>query len=219
MNSTHVSEVAELEKMCFSAPWSEKSVASELENPLSLWLVATEQDRVLGYVGSQTVLGESDMMNLAVDPDFRRQGIGEALVLLNPALKEDFRYILKQNGGMLAKGRLLGIQFEELFRDDLYMELSRHADTLAAELRALFRAKNIPVLVESPTNQLFPILPNAFLKSLSQNFTFSVQFPIDPTHTCIRLCTSWSTPRQRLEALAAAFDHTDFESGSDSKST
>ena len=55
MNSTHVSEVAELEKMCFSAPWSEKSVASELENPLSLWLVATEQDRVLGYVGSQTV--------------------------------------------------------------------------------------------------------------------------------------------------------------------
>ena len=144
---------------------------------------------------------------------------GEALVLLNPALKEDFRYILKQNGGMLAKGRLLGIQFEELFRDDLYMELSRHADALAAELRALFRAKNIPVLVESPTNQLFPILPNAFLKSLSQNFTFSVQFPIDPTHTCIRLCTSWSTPRLSLDALAAALDHTDFESGSDSKST
>ena len=80
MNSTHVSEVAELEKMCFSAPWSEKSVASELENPLSLWLVATEQDRVLGYVGSQTVLGESDMMNLAVAPATRCQGIGRQLV-------------------------------------------------------------------------------------------------------------------------------------------
>lgn len=80
MNSTHVSEVAELEKMCFSAPWSEKSVASELENPLSLWLVATEQDRVLGYVGSQTVLGESDMMNLAVAPAARCQGIGRQLV-------------------------------------------------------------------------------------------------------------------------------------------
>lgn len=80
MNSTHVSEVAELEKMCFSAPWSEKSVASELENPLSLWLVATEQDRVLGYVGSQTVLGESDMMNLAVAPAVRCQGIGRQLV-------------------------------------------------------------------------------------------------------------------------------------------
>lgn len=80
MNSTHVSEVAELEKMCFSAPWSEKSVASELENPLSLWLVATEQDRVLGYVGSQTVLGESDMMNLAVAPAARCKGIGRQLV-------------------------------------------------------------------------------------------------------------------------------------------
>lgn len=89
MNSTHVSEVAELEKMCFSAPWSEKSVASELENPLSLWLVATEQDRVLGYVGSQTVLGESDMMNLAVAPAARCQGIGRQLVeALAEALQE-----------------------------------------------------------------------------------------------------------------------------------
>ena len=89
MNSTHVSKVAELEKMCFSDPWSEKSVASELENPLSLWLVATEQDRVLGYVGSQTVLGESDMMNLAVAPAARCQGIGRQLVeALTEALQE-----------------------------------------------------------------------------------------------------------------------------------
>lgn len=91
MNSTHVSEVAELEKMCFSAPWSEKSVASELENPLSLWLVATEQDRVLGYVGSQTVLGESDMMNLAVAPAARCQGIGRQLV-------ESLAEALQKNG-------------------------------------------------------------------------------------------------------------------------
>lgn len=81
MNASHVAAVAALEKTCFSDPWSEKSVASELENPLSLWLVAMEGDRLTGYVGSQTVLGEADMMNLAVDPDFRRQGIGEALVL------------------------------------------------------------------------------------------------------------------------------------------
>lgn len=95
MNSTHVSEVAELEKMCFSAPWSEKSVASELENPLSLWLVATEQDRVLGYVGSQTVLGESDMMNLAVAPAVRCQGIGRQLVeALAEALKKNGSHCL-----------------------------------------------------------------------------------------------------------------------------
>ena len=80
MNLSHVPQVAKLEKLCFSDPWSEKSVASELENELAHWLVAVEGDRVAGYVGSQTVCGETDMMNVAVHPDFRRQGIAEALV-------------------------------------------------------------------------------------------------------------------------------------------
>ena len=80
MTADHVSQVAELEKICFSDPWSEKSIASELTNPLSLWLVAVEDDRVAGYVGSQSVMGESDMMNVAVHPDFRRQGVAELLV-------------------------------------------------------------------------------------------------------------------------------------------
>ena len=80
MNKDHVSQIAQLEAQCFSDPWSEKSIASELENPLSLWLVAEENGQVLGYVGSQTVLDESDMMNVAVDPGFRRQGIARALI-------------------------------------------------------------------------------------------------------------------------------------------
>lgn len=80
MESQHVPQVAALERLCFSDPWSEASVASELDNELSLWLVALEGERVAGYVGSQTVLGETDMMNLAVHPDFRRQGTAEALV-------------------------------------------------------------------------------------------------------------------------------------------
>ncbi len=80
MEECHVKQVAELEAQCFSAPWSERSVRSELTNPLSLWVVATEEDRVVGYVGSQSVLGESDMMNLAVLPDHRGQGIGTELV-------------------------------------------------------------------------------------------------------------------------------------------
>ena len=80
MNKDHVSQIAQLEAQCFSDPWSEKSIASELENPLSLWLVAEEDGQVWGYVGSQTVLDESDMMNVAVDPGFRRQGIARALI-------------------------------------------------------------------------------------------------------------------------------------------
>ena len=80
MTADHVSQVAELEKLCFSDPWSESSVASELENELAYWLVAIEGDRVAGYVGSQTVLGETDMMNIAVHPDYRRRGVAETLV-------------------------------------------------------------------------------------------------------------------------------------------
>lgn len=80
MTSTHVAAVAEMEKLCFSDPWSENSVASELTNPLSLWLVAVDENRVVGYIGSQSVLDGADMMNVAVHPDCRRRGIGRALI-------------------------------------------------------------------------------------------------------------------------------------------
>ena len=80
MTAAQVPQVAQLEKLCFSDPWSENSVASELENELALWLVALEGDAVAGYIGSQTVMGETDMMNVAVHPDHRRRGIAEALV-------------------------------------------------------------------------------------------------------------------------------------------
>ena len=89
MNATHVPQIAQLEKLCFSDPWSEQSIASELENRLSDWFVALEDGQVVGYVGSQTVLGETDMMNVAVHPDFRRKGIAESLIQeLVEALKE-----------------------------------------------------------------------------------------------------------------------------------
>lgn len=80
MTAEHVAQIAALEALCFSDPWSENSIASELKNPLSLWLVAEQEGRVLGYIGSQTVMGEADMMNVAVHPEHRRQGIAEALV-------------------------------------------------------------------------------------------------------------------------------------------
>ena len=89
MNAAHVSQIAELEKLCFSDPWSEKSIETELSCRLSVWLVALEGEQVVGYVGSQTVIDESDMMNIAVHPDFRRRGIAEALVAeLEAALRQ-----------------------------------------------------------------------------------------------------------------------------------
>ena len=80
MDESHVAAIAQLEKICFNDPWSEKSIATELNSKLSCWLVAVEDDALVGYVGSQSVLGESDMMNIAVHPEYRRKGIAEALV-------------------------------------------------------------------------------------------------------------------------------------------
>lgn len=96
MNEGHVAQVAALEKLCFSDPWSETSVASELDNPLSLWLIAEEEGTVLGYVGSQTVLDETDMMNIAVRPECRRRGIAAALIgeLVNQ-LREHGSHVLR----------------------------------------------------------------------------------------------------------------------------
>ena len=88
MKPEHVAQIAELEQLCFTDPWSERSISAELESKLSLWLVAMEGERVVGYVGSQTVLGWTDMMNIAVHPDFRRRGIGEGLVA---ALEEELK--------------------------------------------------------------------------------------------------------------------------------
>ena len=88
MEQSHVAPIAALEKLCFSDPWSENSIAYELTSRLSYWLVAVENGEVVGYIGSQSVLGESDMMNVAVHPDHRRKGIAEALVL---ALAKDLK--------------------------------------------------------------------------------------------------------------------------------
>lgn len=96
METCHVTQVAELEKLCFSEPWSENSIASELKNPLSLWLVALDGLTLAGYVGSQSVMGESDMMNIAVAPEYRRQGVAEALIKMLTA------QLLKNGNGSLT---------------------------------------------------------------------------------------------------------------------
>ena len=129
---------------------------------------------------------------------------GEAVVIVNETLKKDFRYNIKQNGGMLAKGRLLGIQFLTLFEDGLYFELSRHAVGLAMKIRDAFRAKGYAFLVDSPTNQQFPVLDNATMERLSGDFRFSVWQKVDEGHTAVRFCTSWATKPEAVEALISA---------------
>lgn len=126
---------------------------------------------------------------------------GEAVVIMNEAIKKDFRYIVKQRGGMLAKGRLLGIQFETLFEDGLYYEISEHAVSLAMRIKAACKEAGFGFLVDSETNQQFPILPNERLERLLEKYSFSIGERPDANHTAVRICTSWATAEENAEAL------------------
>ena len=126
---------------------------------------------------------------------------GEAVVFSNTSLAQDFRYNIKQNGGMLAKGRLLGIQYEVLMNEGLYFKLARHADRLADRVRAAFRAKGIPFLVENTTNQVFPILPKSAIERLSAEFGFERWQGVDEERDGVRFCTSWATTERAVATL------------------
>lgn len=102
---------------------------------------------------------------------------------------------------MLAKGRLLGIQFETLFEDNLYMEISKHAIRLAEKLRSAFLEKGYPMLVENRTNQIFPIMPDAVLEKLGEKYGYCYQERVDETHSAVRFCTSWATLEENVDKL------------------
>lgn len=123
---------------------------------------------------------------------------GEAVVILNEALKEDFRYLIKQRGGMLAKGWLLGIQFSELLRDGLYFELAKKADKLAFDIRDALVKAGYSMYSESPTNQQFVILPDDVIERLSEKYVLSYQERYDERSSVVRICTSWATKEENV---------------------
>ncbi|AHF07032.1 threonine aldolase family protein [Desulfitobacterium metallireducens] len=127
--------------------------------------------------------------------------LGEALVICRDSLKEDFRYSLKQKGALLAKGRLLGIQFLELFRDNLYFDLASHANKMASLLREAITQAGLGFLSDSSTNQIFPILPNSLIADLKAGYSFSFWKKIDSDHSAIRLVTSWATPEEAVSSF------------------
>lgn len=129
---------------------------------------------------------------------------GEAVVITSQTLDKDFRYSIKRHGGMLAKGRLLGIQFATLFTDGLYTQIAQHAIREAMHIKAALLEKGIRFLIDSPTNQLFPIFSNAQLEILSKDFLFSTWEHVGSEHTAVRICTSWATKPENTEQLVAA---------------
>ncbi|MHB9938280.1 threonine aldolase [Clostridium sporogenes] len=124
--------------------------------------------------------------------------MGEALVIKNQNLREDFRYNIKQKGGLLAKGRVLGIQFEELFKDNLYFDLANHANEMASILTKGLKEANCKFFVESKSNQVFPILSNESIKKLEEKFSFNIWEKVDNKNSAIRLVTSWATKKEAV---------------------
>ena len=130
--------------------------------------------------------------------------IGEAIVINNADLQSDFEFHLKQKGAMLSKGRLLGIQFNELLKDDLFFNLAQHANLQATKLKEALVAKGFPFFSETHTNQLFPILPNSTIDKLSENFDFHIWKKMDESTSAIRLITSWATTDIQVQSFVEA---------------
>lgn len=132
---------------------------------------------------------------------------GEAVVVMNPELKRDFRFMMKQRGGMLAKGRLLGLQFDTLFTDGLYFSIARHANEMAKKVHAIFADNGYSFLFDSPTNQQYPIMSDAELAVLGQNFGYEYWDRMDATHSAIRFASSWATTQENVDALRKAVEN------------
>lgn len=126
---------------------------------------------------------------------------GEAVVITNSELKPDFRYNIKQHGGMLAKGRLLGIQFETLFENNLYFDIAKHGMDMAEKIKDKLSSFGVEFTVESPTNQLFVALPTETIEKLSHKYVFEPMGKKDENHSVIRICTSWATKDENVNML------------------
>ncbi|MDL2215915.1 aminotransferase class I/II-fold pyridoxal phosphate-dependent enzyme [Ruminococcaceae bacterium OttesenSCG-928-N02] len=126
---------------------------------------------------------------------------GEALVVVNDTLKPNFRRHMKQRGAILAKGKVLGAQFNALFEGDLYMQLARHANAMADMLREGIAAKGYSFQYESFSNQIFPIFPDEVLEKIGQQFVYGLPVPVAPGQTGVRLVTSWATDKAQVQAF------------------
>lgn len=131
--------------------------------------------------------------------------IGEALVIRNSELKNEFRYLIKQRGALLSKGRVLGIQFEELFNNDLYFKLAKHANSMAQTLAEEMKKLGCSFLIDSPTNQIFPIIENSVINQLLNEFEFYTWEKIDDNHSAVRLITSWATQKKSVDAFIKCY--------------
>ena len=130
---------------------------------------------------------------------------GEALVLIREEFKDHFRFNMKQRGAIMAKGWMIGVQFEELFKDNLYIELGKESIRRMEPIKEVFAETGIPLLCDAPTNQIFPIFPNELAEEINSKYLTTFQCKPDPDHTCLRFCTSWVTNEEAVSDFVESF--------------
>lgn len=131
---------------------------------------------------------------------------GEAVVISNSAIAADFRYMIKQRGAMLAKGWMLGLQFDVLLENDLYFDISRNANRLAEKLRETLVDCGYKLVAQTTTNQLFVVMPKSVLEKIAESFSYSAMEWVDSDHRVVRFCTSWATTQESVDALCALIE-------------
>ena len=173
------------------------------ENGLFLYLDGARLGSALTAPGSDLTWADIYRCTDAFTIGGTKNGLffGEAIILRAPELRPHFRSYMKQRGAMLAKGRLLGIQFETILRDGLYLELARQANDRAAYLRRGIEELGYSFAYPSCSNQLFPVFSNDLIAKLEAEYEFETECVVDDTHTCIRLVTSWATPQSAVEGF------------------
>ena len=161
-----------------------------------------EEDALEGY---RTLGSPMEVIDRLLMPAMERVGtlFGEAVVITRPELMPHFFTLVKQHGALLAKGRLLGVQFETLFTDNLYLRIARQAITTARKLKEAFRARGYRLWIDSPTNQQFFVLPNQEIERLSQYASFEVWGPRGEEESIVRFVTSWATDERQIDELIA----------------
>jgi threonine aldolase len=167
---------------------------------LAMALAANSNDLTLADISSLTdifYLGATKCGGL----------IGEAIVITNEALKKDFKYHIKQRGALMAKGRLFGVQFAELLRDNLMFELGSRANELAQRIARQVQALGFTFLTQSETNQIFPVLPDALIQELSNTYGFFVWKKMQEGYSAIRIITSWATPETYVNQFIQDLEH------------
>lgn len=173
------------------------------ENQLFLYVDGARLGSALCSIENDMELSDLAMLADAFYIGGTKNGalMGEALVICRESLKDDFRFHMKQKGALLAKGRLLGIQFLELFKGGLYFELATHANEMANLLRGEISQAGYLFLTHSPSNQIFPILPNELITKLQKKYSFYVWSQVDAKHSAIRLVTSWATKEDAVRGF------------------